>query len=295
MYLRNTPFDVAMDKLAFGNELLVEQTRDGFFAFESMGKENNITQIPNRIRRNNNAELNFKIIDFENQILDVSFASAPIEDVVFQLSEALNLDVFTAEPLRLAGFVNIKAKSISYDDLLIKIFEKSTAGNAGENVEQFTFKKENNIYFFGTAKQLSVRKVEVIHMLHRSVELLSDPLGGFANTRSAGRNFNSNPGTFNQVGNQFNNFSTNRNREALNTNSNQNFNVFQNKVEALVNILPDEIKKDLDIKVDYELNSFYVNGPSTNVDRFREFIKQIDKPVPVILIEVMFIEVNSGS
>jgi len=59
--------------------------------------------------------------------------------------------------------------------------------------------------------------------------------------------------------------------------------------------MPDEIKQDLDIQVDYELNSFYVNGPSAKIERFRNFIYKIDKPVPVILIEVMLIEVNNTS
>jgi len=57
-------------------------------------------------------------------------------------------------------------------------------------------------------------------------------------------------------------------------------------------VVPDDIKNDLDIKIDYELNSFYVNGPSANIERFKSFLKKIDKPVPVVLIELMIIEVS---
>ncbi len=206
---------------------------------------------------------------------------------------------------------SFKAKSIAFDDLLTKIFETQTVSNSTSNnsgnqnatssinsQQKFTFKKEGNIYFFGTENQLSVRKVEIIHLQHRSVELLSDPAGGTSSRRTGGRSYN-NYGTntsYNNYGsNQFDNLNNTRNREPINTNRNQNFNNYSSKAEALVNILPDEIIQDLDIKIDYELNSFYVNGPSANIERFKKFVHQIDKPVPVILIEVMLIEVSRSA
>jgi len=164
-----------------------------------------------------------------------------------------------------------------------------------------SFKKENTIYFFGDATQLSLRNVEVIQMMHRSIELLSDPSSANVG-RTAGRTQNSNVNFFgnntndqrnNQIGgvNSQNSISNRRN---VNTQS-RNFNSYQNNVEALVNILPEEIKKDLEITVDFELNSFLVSGPATNINRFKKFINEIDKPVPVILIEVMIIEVRKSA
>jgi type IV pilus assembly protein PilQ len=57
-------------------------------------------------------------------------------------------------------------------------------------------------------------------------------------------------------------------------------------------MLPDDVIKDLTVSVDIELNSFIVSGPSQHIERFKRFIEYIDKPVPVILIEVMLLEVN---
>ena len=51
----------------------------------------------------------------------------------------------------------------------------------------------------------------------------------------------------------------------------------------------------LTVMVDIELNSFIVSGPSQHIERFKEFITYIDKPVPVILIEVMLLEVNKSA
>ncbi|WP_456442526.1 type II secretion system protein GspD [Psychroserpens sp.] len=314
-YIKNTPFESAMDKLAFANSLYTHESKDGFFVFEdnlqtTIANSNNqnpksINQPP---RKRNNSNLLFTVKDLKNQILEVELVNTPISDIINDIGSELNIDVFTATPLDEAGTVTFKAKNISFDDLLINIFEKQSVSNAVQNTnsgsqgnqntsafERFTYKKEGNIYFFGTEKQLSVRKVAIIQMQHRSVELLSDPTGGVTSSRSAGRNSNNSSNSFGGFNNQLNSPSQNRNREPINTNNNQNFDSFNTKVEALVNILPDEVKGDLDIKVDYELNSFYVNGPSANVERFRDFINQIDKPVPVILIEVMLIEVNNTS
>ena len=315
-YIQQMPFEAAMDKLAFSNNLYVEKSKDGFFVFEddvqsiiSNPDKSNSSQIAQRPIRRRNSNFFFKIINLKDQLLEVDFVNTPITDIINDIGNELNIDVFTATPLDEAGTATFKAKNISFDNLLKTLFEIQSTDisaisnpnrqnqnnqnlNTSNSLKRFTFKKENNIYFFGTENQLSVRKVAIVHLQHRSVELLSDPSGGSSSSRSAGRNSNNN---FSNPNNQFNSFSNNSNREQLNTNSNQEFNNFSNKAEALVNILPDEVKQDLDIKVDYELNSFYVNGPSANVERFKNFINKIDKPVPVILIEVMIIEVNNTS
>ena len=325
-YIQKTPFKTAMENIAFANNLYVEQSKNGFFYFESAEEaistnQNSIVTDNGEPRqrpiRRRNSNFFFEIKNTEAQLLEVDFVNTPISDIINDIGNELNINVFTATPLEEAGTATFKAKAVTFDELLTKIFETQTVSESTQNINQnpnpnvnrqtsagsnrFTFKKEGNIYFFGLERQLSVREVAIIHLQHRSVELLADPTGG-QNRRSAGRNSNSgfgNLGGFNNRGfnqNQSQDFnSINRNRSQLNTNTSGNFNSFSNQAEALVNILPDEVKQDLDIKVDYELNSFYVNGPSANIERFRTFINKIDKPVPVVLIEVMILEVSRTS
>jgi type IV pilus assembly protein PilQ len=139
--------------------------------------------------------------------------------------------------------------------------------------------------------------VEVNQMMHRSVELLGDPTTYSGGYRTAGR---TSSGSINYFGNGQNqglsggqnNFNNTRD---ISTNGSSGFGNYQDTAEALVNIVPDEIKSELDIKVDFELNSFLVSGPSANIERFKRFIEEIDKPVPVVLIEVMIIEVRKSS
>ena len=324
-YIKDMPFDAAMNKLALANNLYSEKTKDNFYVFDAgdVSDLQNTNQSNSRIKRGQN--LNYKILDIEKKLLEINFYNSPISTIINEISAELNIDIFTATPLDKAGTVTFKAKSILFDDLLVKIFEaqKSTASSGlnqnskpststpqngkptiSNTTAVFSFKKAGEIYYFGTENQLSIRKVEVIQLMHRSVELLADPTGG--NTRT--KNFRSNNSysndrnysNYNSSNNYNNGYSnntgnSNRNRQPLNTNTSSNFNNQNNKAQALVDILPDEIKLGLDIKMDFELNSFYVNGPSSKIERFKKFIKKIDKPVPVVLIEVMIIEVSKSA
>ena len=316
LYLTRVPFDQAMEQLAAMNNMNYSKSRDGFHLFSEISSDNNRATG----RRMNSNGMYYQVLDSVNMLLDVDFVNIPVASIIYELAQDLNLDIYTATPLEEAGSVTFNAKGIYFDDLLTHIFESKESGtsiniqpqpdsplpNVRRNrnpVQQvipppsahFTFKKENNIYFFGTADQLSVREVEIVQMMHRSVELLSDPSPFNRGERSVGRTRQPNVnfyGNLNQVGGggqDPNNF-----QRTINTQS-SGFGVSQNGVEALVNILPDEIKADLDIRVDFELNSFLVSGPSANINRFKNFINEIDKPVPVVLIEVMIIEVRKSA
>ncbi len=317
IFLNNVPFDRAMEKLADLNNLTYSKSRDGFYLFGSSDAEANAS----RIGRASGNGMYYEVLDTINKILNVDFNNSPIASIVESLSHDLHLDVYTASPLEQAGNVTFNAKNIYYDDLLAHMFEgqaKSTptpvptngqpTGRSNSNYSSkasrqivqttnFTFKKENNIYFFGTADQLSLRKVEVIQMMHRSVELMSDPSNYSGRNRTAGRTNVSNVNYFSNGQNpglQNNQRNPSNQQRSINTRGG-GFDSYQNSTEALVNILPDEIKSELDIKVDFELNSFLVSGPSANIERFKNFIAEIDKPIPVVLIEVMIIEVRKSS
>jgi type IV pilus assembly protein PilQ len=137
-----------------------------------------------------------------------------------------------------------------------------------------------------------VRNVKSIPLMHRSIELLSDPSNS---GRSSGR-LNNNTNYTNYNSNSLDNRSTS-NYQSQNSQS-QNYNgPSSNSVasESILTIVPNEIKDDLDIKIDKELNSFLVNGPAASIERFESFIKYIDKAVPVILIEVMLLEVSKSA
>lgn len=314
IYLNNVPMDQAMEKLAAMNRLEYSKSRDGFHLFDTIQMENEgQPRSAQRRQRGFGNGLNYEVLDTLEMLLSVDFKNTSIASIINELSIDLDLDVYTATPLEQAGSVTFNAKEIHFDELLEHIFASQEASvpmvenvpNRGSSARQnnnqpiqslptnFTFKKENDIYFFGTADQLSLRKVEVIQMMHRSVELLGDPAQsqGF---RTSGRTTNTNVNYYGNGGTQGGQQGQTNNRRPINT-QNNSFGDYQDGAEAIVSILPDEVKSELDIRVDYELNSFIVSGPTANINRFKKFIAEIDKPVPVVLIEVMIIEVKKSA
>ncbi len=346
-YIQDLPFESAMNNLAFANNLYVEKSKEGFYLFEggttTGTADPNNPQAPQRPIRKRQSNFFFKVLNLENKLLEVDFQNTPIADVINDIGNELKIDVFTATPLDAAGTASFKAKSIHFDRLLTKLFESqinaTSASNSGtlprqngtqnntpsqnqvstaSGTNKFTFKKEGDIYYFGTESQLSVRNVEVISLQFRSVELLSDPSG--AGNRRPSNNFGNN-GTFNNFSNgsginsnqinglnnssgSFNNGNNTSQRPSF---GNQNGGRFSSgfgsdngissssQSSDILSIIPAELTQDLDIEIDFELNSFYVTGPSSKIKRFRNFLKQIDKPVPVVLIEVMIIEVSRNN
>ena len=201
--------------------------------------------------------------------------------------QQLKLDMFTSAPLDAAGNATVKSKNISLDVLLDKVFENT----------EYAFKKENDIYYFGKRDQVSLRNTVTIPLRYRSIEIMTGQSSGRSNL-SGNRQSNSN--YYGSNNNPYGNNGTSNNNSLTNNrqNNNPNSGGFQNygsKAEALISILPDEVKKNLEIQADVELNSFIVSGPSQDIEKFRDFITYIDKPVPNINIEVMFVEVNKSS
>lgn len=318
VYIRSMPLDAALNKLAYANDLTISKSRDNFYLFDKLSGSGSLTAGAdnsggvrlNKPQRSRRANFYFNITDKERQLLEVDFENTPIASIVNDIGTELGIDVFIASPLDNAGNATVKAKNITFDELLARIFEsnvQNVSGLGSQNIrnntsssqgidgmnngmpivatgaDSYTFMKKDHIYYFGTKSQLSVRNVKSISMMHRSIVMLSDPN---IEERSVGRTVTN----YSNYNTGFDGRAGNTQQPQLQNNSNTN-----KQAESILSIIPEEVKKDLDIKIDKELNSFLVNGPAENIQRFESFIKYIDKAVPVILIEVMILEVSRSA
>ncbi|ARV08199.1 general secretion pathway protein GspD [Winogradskyella sp. PC-19] len=306
-YMKLVNFDSAMEKLALTNNMTLVKTKDNFYVFDTLNKDKTSkSSFYGRI----NSDVAFEVIDINNQLLNVNFENISIEEIVNQLGDTLAINRFTATPLKEAGNITFRAQNITFDELLNKMFETQTevitstnktitSSNRTNTVQnnssvskrkRFTYKKENNIYYFGTEHQLSVRNVEIIRLRHRSVNLMPDTQSDI-NSSVVESNFNrSNRNVrFTPQGN-FNNSNTTR---PIDRNyQDQNTLEIEGEEKDILDLIPDEVKEGLDFKVDIELNSIYVTGTGAKIQFFKDFITHIDKPIPVIIIEVMIVEAS---
>ena len=303
-YINEMPFETAMEKIAFSNNLIVTKTKDGSFEFEKIetvtgGNRNGNATKQVRPAHSRRSNFYFKVLDTVHKKLDISFENVPVADVVYDIGNALQLDIFTASSLDNAGTATVTAKNISFDALLTKIFESATLdtqdNTSGRNRtqganqlnggSQFTYKIENGVYYFGTSDQLSLRTSEIVPLYYRSIEMLSDP----NNTgRSVGRTVS--------VGETFGNnglAQTTNPSGAFSTSTSQRSNTSNGGY--LLDLIPIDIQGSLSITTDVELNSFIVSGSSEELIKFKEFVKKIDKPVPVVMIEVMILDISRST
>ena len=305
-YMKAVNFDTAMDKLALVNNLTFKKTADNFYVFDKLNTDGKTSTnaFGNRV----NKDLAFEILDRNSKMLNVNFNNTPIEEIVNQLGDTLGIDRFTATPLKEAGNITFRAQNITFDELLNKIFEQqtevdvtkqsatttssnrnnsTTVTNEKPRNKRFTYKKENNIYYFGTERQLSVRNVEIIRLRHRSVNLMPD-VESDINTSVVEDNFNRS--NRNVRINSQGNFNTSQTRPVDRNYQNQNTLEIDAEEKDILSLIPEEVKVGLDFKVDVELNSIYVTGTGAKIEFFKDFIKNIDKPIPVIIIEVRIVE-----
>ncbi|CAM1367578.1 General secretion pathway protein GspD [Tenacibaculum litoreum] len=286
-YIQGKTFESAIDKLAFSNNLLVTKTKDDYYLFEEAFTTPNTVNIKSkqRPRRYRSSNFFYQVNDTINKIISVDFENTDIASIIKNIGYDLNVGIFTNTSLTAIGKASIKTDSITYDRLLYKLLEDTP----------YTYKKEENLYFLGKREQASLRSIVTVPLLHRSIEIMAAPMSNRNqfdyNTSSFNQNSSSN--NYNQ---NFNSNGFDNQRQTINTrNNNRSFNTYNNKAEALINILPKEVTNDLEVKTDIERNSFIVSGDAQKIEKFKSFIKEIDKPVPVILIEVMILEVNKSA
>ncbi len=66
-------------------------------------------------------------------------------------------------------------------------------------------------------------------------------------------------------------------------------------VEKVVDFIPAELKKGVEIKPFNDLNSLIMSGSQPRIEELERFVTQIDRIVPVVSIEVMIIQINNTS
>ena len=63
-------------------------------------------------------------------------------------------------------------------------------------------------------------------------------------------------------------------------------------IDEVLEIIPVELKKGVEIKEFKELNSIVLSGSSPNIQEIKRMLDQLDKPVPVVMIELIIVDVT---
>lgn len=220
-FIRDMPFNNAMDKIAVGNSFKVKQTEDGFYLLEPVvvpfdnNKGFNDPSMGNKRRNTGSGSLVVKVHNRDS--IDIMADNAALADAVAKILDPLALRYQILGEVN--ENVNLNGNGFSLDEVLAALF-------AGTKT---AFKKVEGFYWIGPRDMLEMQEVRIVSMQYRTVD-------------------------------------------------------------SLLVYVPENMKRNVDIKEYPDQNSVIISGNSDRVESLANFLKSMDKIVPVVLIEVLIID-----
>jgi type IV pilus assembly protein PilQ len=169
-FIQNAPFETAMDKLAFANELKMVKTSDNFYLFQPLEENEELyvngdknTAVRKAFKPANTAGhtlgLFSRVVDGQKMI-SVDAVDAPIADLIKQASQELNKNYSIYSDIK--GTLTLHVSDVSYDDFLSLLFKGT----------DYTFHSENGVYVIGDSKLEGLRAFKVVQLQHRSIDTI---------------------------------------------------------------------------------------------------------------------------
>jgi type IV pilus assembly protein PilQ len=170
-FMQNAPFNSALEKLAFANDMKVSKTPDDFYIFErKQVVVNQNGQDPN----NNNPfgslttpnapatpAKNTKI-RITDGLISMDVQGMPINEIVSGVSKELGKNYFLFSDLK--GNASLKVDEAPYEEFLKLLF----------NGTDLTFKKDGSTYLFGDRNLEGLRQSKLITLKNRTIEKMID-------------------------------------------------------------------------------------------------------------------------
>lgn len=225
-FMQKAPFNNAIEKLAFANDLKIILSPDNFYILEKKNQTpetkplTSITSNFGSLGKSNKSTLpNLEIID---GLINADVQNVPILEIVNAVSKDLGKNYFLFSDLK--GNATVKIKDATFDVFLKLLF----------NGTDFTFKKEGEVYLFGDRNLEGLRQSKLITLKNRTIE-------------------------------------------------------------KILEFIPAELKKGIDLKTFEDLNGIIVSGSQPKIDELETFIRQIDMVVPLVHIEVIIADVRKSN
>lgn len=170
-FIAAAPFDAAMEKLAYSNEIKVVKTNDNFYLFQSLG-ENEELYINGD--RNTSSRRTYKAASATaggttglysksingKKLLSADAVNAPLADLIKQASQELNKNYSIYSDIK--GTITIHVSDVDYDTFLNLLFKGT----------DYTFHAENGIYVIGDSKLEGLRTSKIIQLQNRSIDTI---------------------------------------------------------------------------------------------------------------------------
>lgn len=159
-YIQNMPFDNALDKFAFANNLRVRKTDDQVYLFE---KNDPVPLLNNNQQHSNGKKSdpqNLQINRIEGDSVSVSAENVLISDIIKEAANQVHIDYFYTSPM--VGESTLHLKGIRFPSLLTYLFR-----NSG-----FSYQIIDGIYLIGDSKSHDLKEFRIIQLQNRTIDTL---------------------------------------------------------------------------------------------------------------------------
>lgn len=170
-FITAAPFDVAMDKLAFSNELKMVKTNDNFYLFQPLAENEEVyvngdknTSVRKTFRPANptpggggSGGIFSRMVNGQ-KLISADAVNAPILNLVKQASQELNISYSIYSDIK--GVIDIHVNDVPYEHLLNLLFKGT----------DYTYQQEDGIYLIGDRKIEGLRTFKPIHLQNRSID-----------------------------------------------------------------------------------------------------------------------------
>jgi type IV pilus assembly protein PilQ len=240
IYIEDMPFDAALNKMAFANELKVIKTDDNFYVLKGIKEGDNMLAEENpdagkfkptyntsgsssatiaAPSANAGSTIRCYIEDTSaTKKIHLEAINAPIAEVIKIVATKANINYFMYSEIK--GNCTSYVSGVTFQELLTFLLQGT----------EYTFKIEAGLYLMGERKLEGLRAYKVVQLKYRSIDNIQE-------------------------------------------------------------VIPAELKKGVEIKEFKELNSLLLSGSLPQIYEIEAFVKEIDKVVPMVMIEVIIMEV----
>jgi len=169
-FFASAPFETALEKLAFANEIKMTKTSDNFYLFQPLGENEELyvngdrnTSVRNLFKptassaTSGNLGLFVRTVGGQ-KLISLDCNNASILDLVKRASQEMGKNYFLYTDIK--GTITSHIVDISYDNFLSALFQGT----------DYTFKTDNGTYLIGDRKLEGLRNSRVIMLQNRSID-----------------------------------------------------------------------------------------------------------------------------
>jgi len=171
VFIANAPFENALEKIAFANEIKMVKTNDNFYLFQPLGEGEETyvngdrnTAVRQAFKPAAGGSGGAKVGLFTKtgpggqKLISCDATNANILDLVKSASQELNKNYFLYSDIK--GTISMHVTDVPYDAFITAIFQGT----------DYTYRTENGIYMIGDRKLEGLRNNRVIALQNRSID-----------------------------------------------------------------------------------------------------------------------------